>query len=286
MPAILQALKLAQERGLLPTNLSAAELQEMTQRLAERVFFSARTTNAWYVERLKGLVERYVTGEGRDNDLAQLRVEARDLLARAGYTPEKGFPGDEELGIPPAKPGSLRDLSSEKRLNTIFETQAGMMRGLGLKLRGLTRLDTYPAYELVRIGSRRMPREWLERWNEAADNVNNEGVAQGQGLTMMALKTSPVWRALGSSALFDDGLNVDHPPFAFGSGMGWREVPAAEATEAGLELPPGTTMDLKEAVPSEAQRQQTQRDQIEDPQARAAKLAKYQKLKARFDAMS
>lgn len=231
--AITQAMRLAAERGLLPTALGSADLKEMTERLRENLFFSARTTNLWYVERLAKLVERYVKGEGRDNDLAQLRIEARKLLAQAGYAPEKGFPGDESLGIPPATPGSLRDLSSEKRLDLIFDTQAQMMRGLGMKLRGLQRADRWPAWELVRVGkfSSEYQREWQKRWDIAADNVESEGVAADG---MLALKTSPIWLALGSSALFPDALNRDHPPFAFNSGMGWREVPIEEAREFGL----------------------------------------------------
>ena len=33
---------------------------------------------------------------------------------------------------------------------------------------------------------------------------------------------------------FDDSLDVDYPPFAFNSGMGWREVSAATATTLGV----------------------------------------------------
>ena len=237
--AITQAMRLAINRDLLPTELGSAELQEMTLSMKERVFFSARTSNLWYLDRLKALVERYVKGEGRDNDLAQLRIEARRLLAQAGYTPEAGFPGDEALGIPPASAGSLRDLSSEKRLILIYDTQAQLMRGLGLKLRGATRADRYPAWELVRVAkfNSEYQREWLKRWAIAKDNVDAVGVWSGDDSSpprMLALKSSPIWLALGSSALFPDAVNADHPPFAFNSGMGWREVPIEEAEGFGL----------------------------------------------------
>ncbi len=228
------AVKLAQERGLLPTAMGSAELQEMTLRMKERVFFAARLTNLQALDKIKKLVEKHIHGEGAGSDLARLRVEARKILANEGYTPEGGFPGDEQLGIPPATAGSLRDLSSEKRLNLIFETQAALARGLGMKLRNLQRMDQFPAIELVRMKDARQPdwrRDWLARWKVAAENVRWEGVskaafAQGR---MIATQTSPVWAALGSSALFADALNVDHPPFAFNSGMGWRFVGFREA---------------------------------------------------------
>lgn len=232
---LFQALKLAQERGLLPTALSSAELQEMTLRMKERVFFAARWTNLQALDEVKKLVERFVVGEGMNNDLAKLRIEARQILAKHGYDPESGFPGDAELGVPPATAGSLRDLSSGKRLNLIFETQVAMARGLGMKLRNLQRQQVFPAIELVRLKNARQAdweRDWQARWNTAGDNVEWEGALKDQ---MIALQTSPIWAALGSSALFADALNVDYPPFAFNSGMGWRYVGFRESERLGLQ---------------------------------------------------
>ncbi|GAA5137405.1 hypothetical protein GCM10023213_14030 [Prosthecobacter algae] len=227
---IQQALTLAADRGLLPTSMGTADLRELERSLLDRSFWSARTTHARYLKDLKALVERYVKGEGYNNDLAQLRIEARKLLVRYGYEPEKGFPGDAALGVPEAVPGSLQDLSSERRLNLIFDTQSKLMRGLGQKIRGLDRMETAPAWELVRIEDRRAPRDWLERWAIAADNVDSAGVYDLPG-RMVARKDSPIWAALGSSALFDDALDVDHSPFAFQSGMGWLEVFAVDLPE-------------------------------------------------------
>ena len=55
---------------------------------------------------------------------------------------------------------------------------------------------------------------------------------------MIALKDAEVWSAIGDSALFPDALDVDHPPFAFESGMGWREILGSEARELGLTTRP------------------------------------------------
>lgn len=295
-----QALRLARDRGMLPTALGSAELGELMQRMQERVFFSARTSNLWYVDQLAKLVERFVKGEGKDNDLAQLRIEARNLLARAGYTPEGGFPGDAALGIPPATAGSLRDLSSEKRLNLIYDTQAQMMRGLGMQLRGLERSDRWPAWELVRVAKfgTEHPREWGKRWQIAKDNLEEPSTINAQPSTsrLIALKTSPIWLALGSSSIFPDALNVSHPPFAFNSGMGWREVPLEECEELGLITPgdprPGyTTADVvdewlwRKTRPFEQWRNFKTMKPINTPAdpAQAAKLERFRKLQAKFD---
>lgn len=97
-------------------------------------------------------------------------------------------------------------------------------------------LDLFPAYELIRLESRNAPREWLDDWETAAESVQWEGVSRDAFDVgrMLALKSSPIWPAIGSTALFDDALDVDHPPFRFSSGMGWRDVERAESIEAGL----------------------------------------------------
>ncbi len=54
---------------------------------------------------------------------------------------------------------------------------------------------------------------------------------------MIALKNDPIWSRLGSSDLFEDGLDNPYPPFAFNSGMGVRDVARDEAEQLGLLEP-------------------------------------------------
>jgi hypothetical protein len=55
------------------------------------------------------------------------------------------------------------------------------------------------------------------------------------GGRMVAHKLDPIWQELGDSANFDDALDTHVPPFAFNSGMGWRELRADEAAPLGIE---------------------------------------------------
>jgi hypothetical protein len=212
---ITDALSNAFNRAVMPTSLGTEGLRQLLATLRAQSFFSARTTQAGYLKELKKLIERNLADE-YNGDIPQLRVEARALLRAFGYTPEKGFKGDAKRGIPPARPGSLQDLSSERRLNLIINTQAALMRGLGQKMRGLDRMDVMPYWELIRIAPRKTERDWPKRWKDAGGTLTAEG-------KMIAPKDSEIWDALGDSALFDDALDVDHPPFAFESGMGWAE---------------------------------------------------------------
>jgi hypothetical protein len=235
-----EALELARRRGVLPTRLGSAGIrEEFSREVRDGAVFSARTTRAVYLQELRDRIDRMLAG-GYESDRAQLRLELRRLLAQMRYDPETGFPGDERLGIPPAEPGSLSDLSSRRRIDLILETQERLMRGRAQRERGhdAGRLRRWPAWELVRVQSRRVPRgegdtkSWDRRWFESGyEPVMWQGRAR-----LMALKTSGVWARLGDSGIFDDALDVDVPPFAFRSGMGWREVDRAEAVAAGLDV--------------------------------------------------
>jgi hypothetical protein len=194
----------------------------------ERAVFSARTTSATYLQGLRDRLLRLMEG-GFDNDLPQLRLELKTMLRDLGYNSETGFPGDADLEIPPAAAGSLRDLASDARLNLILKTQESLTRGAAQKARAMGRTRQFPAFELVRIGTRRIPRGemgtmgWGRRWIVAGGPMPVMDSLTGT-TRLIARKDHPVWSALGSKALFEDALDVDHSPFAYNSGMGLREV--------------------------------------------------------------
>ena len=230
-----QALDIASARGTLPTWMSTGQMRrKVAASVRRRAVYSARMTHATAVQHTKDVVDRVLKG-GLGNDFAQGRLELRNLFRRLGYTPETGFPGDEALGIPPARPGSLKDLTSDRRLNLILNTQMQLMRGVAQKTRGMdgTRVKLFPAWELVRYAPRRNERDWPARFRAVGYDLPVDGEGRER---LVAVKGSPVWAALGNSALFDDALDVDHPPFAFESGMGWLEVHWDEAEKIGLDL--------------------------------------------------
>jgi hypothetical protein len=222
-----KALDLAADRNLWPTALGSREIAEVPEVLKSRAVFSARTTNARYLAELKTRVERYLAA-GYKGDKATLRVELKRELRRLGYSPLTGFPGDEGLGIPPAEPGSLRDLSSDRRINLILDTQLRLMTGKAQRAAGLSAMamEIFPAWELVRTEGRRIPRDWPNRWVEAGGTL-----FEGR---MIALKDAEVWSVIGDPAIFADALGVDHPPFAHASGMGWQGVDEEECLRLGV----------------------------------------------------
>ena len=94
-------------------------------------------------------------------------------------------------------------------------------------------LHQYPAWELTRVSERNMPRaDWPARWAAAGSSCGFEGALQGR---FIALKDSPIWKALGDGeGGYRDTLLNPYPPFAYGSGMGWVAVDRAECIALGL----------------------------------------------------
>lgn len=95
-------------------------------------------------------------------------------------------------------------------------------------------LDMYPASELFRaISYDEGERDWETRWKAAGDSVEWEGALVNP---MIALKSSPIWQALGNGVggFERDALGYPFPPFAAHSGMDVRDVHVYDAEEIGL----------------------------------------------------
>lgn len=239
--AVMDALRVARDRQILPTTMGTAGLRELAADVRRRAVFTARGTNAQFLSVLKEVIDRLAAG---DISMADARVILGEALRALGYTPEGGFPGD--MGkVPPAIKGTIQDLTSFRRLDLIVRTQDALMAGAGQQLRGhaAARLAAFPAWELIRTAFRRMPRNYAGSGNpkESPRWI----VAGGRlfGGRMIAPKGDPVWGELGGSGNFEDALDVDHPPFYFNSGMSWREVSAAECKALGVTASDGTPLD-------------------------------------------
>ncbi len=247
---IFDAFKAAQARGEMPTDLSSAELRELSAGVRANSVFTSRGTNAIFVSKLKEVINAVTAGEMDD---ATARWTLLETLRSLGYTPEGGFPETPAGAVPPAVKGSIQDLSSRRRLDLIINTQRDLMRGAGMQMSGMEprKLAAFPCWELVRVYNVRVPRDWQARWKEAGGSFVIDGKFYGPfdetpwelddakgreslKIRMIAPKGDMIWGELGSSENFDDALDVDYPPFAFNSGMGWQDVTAAEADRLGV----------------------------------------------------
>lgn len=220
---------MADTRIILPTDKSAAGIRAAYElAVRRRSFFSARTTQARYLERVRELVDALRRGEVAEDDAID---DLQGVLKELGYDPETGgFPGDE--GIPEAEPGTLTDLSSHCRISLVLRTNQTLAGNLARKARSAANPDIaedWPAWRLVRAGAPLHPRNWEVRWRNAYGACGGVGA---HPIQFVALKNSPIWEALGEYG--DDSTGSDCPPFAYNSTMEWEDVSREEAVELGL----------------------------------------------------
>ena len=219
-------------KTVLPTALDTAEFRaRWGTRIHEQALMSARTTQEAYLLHLQRVLAEVADGKINDARARELLI---DELRSLGYDSEAGgFPGDE--GIPPATAGSLTDLASRMRLNLIIKTNQQTAQSLGQIARSEDPViaEMYPAYELRSGSYRRQHRQdWPARWRAAGEATGWDGALRDR---MWALKSSPIWQALGDGAGgYRDTLGNPYPPFAWGSSYVWRDRHRREAAAAGL----------------------------------------------------
>ena len=160
--------------------------------------------------------------DNRDRARGEILTELR----RSGYIPkENGF---KDI---------LNNITTlDSILKTIQDVACGADQFLALNFDEI-RIDEFPALQFHRVYRRKVSRDWLSRWNDAAkasgDN-NAARILQDTG-KMIALKSSGIWQALGDGVGgYDDSLGVPFPPFAFDSGFDVDEVPRAKCEKLGL----------------------------------------------------
>ena len=140
-----------------------------------------------------------------------------------------------EINLAEAREQAARVFAAkESRIDLILHTQRQMAQSLGqLAAQTPGQIARYPAWRLVRVGTRRVPRDdWDRRWTAAGFACGWQGACNDD---FVALKDSPIWAELGDGAGgFRDAIGNPFPPFAFGSGLGWKRVSRAEAEELGL----------------------------------------------------
>ena len=226
-------------KDLLPTDFGSDEIKTRYAReILQRSIFSARMSAAHYLAKIRDVTTAMLAGE----------INAADARAKL-------LPILEQMGHSPQDEGGLKNPASIRRLNLILDTQRQMAASVA-RLSEETEATAFmdPAWELVRMGTRRVPREdWPARWRAAGNSVGWEGALQGR---FIALKSSPIWQALGDGAGgFTDTLGNPYPPFAFSSGMDWRAVDRDTCEKLGLIRPDETA-----SVPSAPTLSPSERD--------------------------
>ena len=207
------------QKALVGSGLDTKGWSTVQAGLRDRAFFSSQVTDAKILYAMRQNVAELVSG---GKSPSEVRRDLRAYLASIGYDPDKDLkPGEQ------SRRGTIKDLITKARLDVMMKTNADQAKGYASHLRATTTgaILAFPAYELVRVERRKLPRDWSARWAAAAQKVGWEGVARNGA--MIALKTSPIWAALSR-------FGNPFPPFDFNSGMGVRDVKKSVCREIGL----------------------------------------------------
>ena len=203
----MNAAELILKKALVASNLDSKEWNQVQAAFRNRAFFSSQVAQANVVQAMRQRVAEYAE---RGVDISEARKLMRADLERAHYQPD------------PGKEGTIKDLFSKARLDTILKHNLRQARGMIQRASGMSpgAFAAFPAQEFKRTHHRKAQRQdWPERWRKAGGKV--------YGGRMIALKTDPVWERL---SVFGNTF----PPFDWGSGMGVVDVDRKTAIELGL----------------------------------------------------
>lgn len=200
------------QKALVGSGLDTAGWSKVQAGLRDRAFFSSQVTEAKILHAMRQNVAELVAG---GKSPSEVRRDLRAYLGSIGYDA-----GENR--------GTIKDLTTKARLDVMMKTNADQAKGYASHLRATTTgaILAFPAYELVRVQQRKLPRNWDARWMNAAKAVGFDGVSRDLS-RKIALKTSPIWAELSR-------FGNPFPPFDFNSGMGVRDVPKSVCREIGL----------------------------------------------------
>lgn len=194
------------QKTLATSGLNSAQWNQVQAGLRDRAFFSSRVESARFLHAARGMAAELAAGK---LSASEIRVKLREVLEAEGYAPA------------PGKEGGLQDLTSKRRLDLIIKTNADQARGYVQHVEATSpgALAAFPAQELIRVSSRKQPREWEQRWKGAGGRLY-----QGR---MVALKGAAVWTKISR-------FGTPWAPFDFGSGMDVQDIARDEAVELGV----------------------------------------------------
>ena len=212
-------------RDLMPTTLGSDEIRErIAADVLRRSLYSARMAYEPYLADLRDALADISAGRVSEADAVDRLTRS---LADLGHSPQDG--------------NGIMNQASRRRLALILDTNRQMASSVArIWSQTPATVDAYPAWELTRFDDRRAPRaDWQKRWRAAGEAVGWEGALRTSGIYpdwgMIALKSSPIWAALGAGAGgFRDTLGNPYPPFAYGSGLDWDDVERDRCEELGL----------------------------------------------------
>lgn len=198
----------------------SAEWSDVPVALRDRAMFSSQVENVRFLQRLQNLIDDFLEGskETTPEGLALAVGGRADFVEQL-----RQFALAEGMGpLDSESAGGLQDITSEKRLGLIFDTQTRQADDYGYWRQGQQRdlLNEFPAQRFIRVQEVKEPRQ---------------SHAQYEG--QVYLKTDPIW-----ATVINADFGVPWGPWGWGCGHDVEDVDRGEAESLGL-IEPGAEVE-------------------------------------------
>ena len=211
-----EAIDKLDQKTVIASGLNSEQWATVPLGLRDRAFFSSTIESTRFLQRGRDALADFLHGnrETLENGKTVLKTGSRaDFIKQL-----QDFAHSEGLGpVDPEDSGTLKDISSEKRLGLIFDTQTRSAADYGYWKQGMDPdvLDAFPAQRFIREHPAKKPRDF---------HVHHENEVQ--------LKTNiGFWIALNRD------FGVPWGPWGWGCGHTVEDVDRAEAERLGLIKP-------------------------------------------------
>ena len=194
------------KKALVGSSLNSREWNLVQAGLRDRAFISSQVESMRILHAARRMVADRAGGQ---LSASEIRRDLRKVISSTGYRPPEG------------KEGTLQNLYSKRRLDTIIKTNVEQARGYVRHLDGMKpgAFAAFPGQELIRVRERKEKRDWATRWKNAGGQFYNG--------RMIALRDDPIWERI---SVFGNPF----PPFDWGSGMGVRAVSRRDSIALGV----------------------------------------------------
>ena len=194
------------KKALVGSSLNSREWNLVQAGLRDRAFISSQVESMRILHAARRMVADRAGGQ---LSASEVRRDLRKVISSTGYRPPEG------------KEGTLQNLYSKRRLDTIIKTNVEQARGYVRHLDGMKpgAFAAFPGQELIRVRERKEKRDWATRWKNAGGRFYNG--------RMIALRDDPIWERI---SVFGNPF----PPFDWGSGMGVRAVSRRDSIALGV----------------------------------------------------
>jgi hypothetical protein len=211
------AVDLVGARTPIGSAMTSAEWQDVPVALRLRAFFSSEVENVRFLQRGRDLIDDFLSGVLEEIEPG---VTMLKLGSRAEFIDQmREFAIAEGMGpFDDATKGGLKDITSERRLGLIFDTQTRQANDYGYWRQGMDPdvLDAFPAQRFIRVREVKQERESHQKFEN-----------------QVYLKTDPIW-----AKVINEDFGVPWGPWAWGCGHDVEDVGRPETEEMGL-IDPG-----------------------------------------------